>query len=39
MSKLTMTHLEEEKVNTIYVSNRSHGKIKEIQHDIKILFQ
>ncbi len=35
MSKLTMTHLEEEKVNTIYVSNRSHGKIKEIQHEYK----
>lgn len=35
MSKLTMKHLEEEKVNTIYVSNRSHGKIKEIQHEYK----
>ena len=35
MSKLTMTHLEEEKINTIYVSNRSHGKIKEIQHEYK----
>ncbi|HSQ90018.1 glutamyl-tRNA reductase [Romboutsia sp.] len=35
MSKLTMRHLEEENINTIYVSNRSHGKIKEIQHEYK----
>lgn len=35
MSKLTMKHLEEGKVNTIYVSNRSHGKIKEIENDYK----
>lgn len=35
MSKLTMKHLEEEKVNTIYVSNRSHGRIKEIENDYK----
>lgn len=35
MSKLTMRHLEEEKVNTIYLSNRSHGKIKEIENDYK----
>ncbi|MGL5347304.1 MAG: glutamyl-tRNA reductase [Peptostreptococcaceae bacterium] len=35
MSKLTMKHLEEEKVNTIYVSNRSHGRIKEIEDDYK----
>lgn len=35
MSKLTMKHLEEENVNNIYVSNRSHGKIKEIINDYK----
>lgn len=35
MSKLTMKHLEEEKINTIYVSNRSHGKVKEIENDFK----
>lgn len=35
MSKLTMKHLEEQKINTIYVSNRSHGKIKEIENDYK----
>lgn len=35
MSKLTMKHLEEERVNKIYVSNRSHGKIKEIQDNYK----
>ncbi|MGL6106607.1 glutamyl-tRNA reductase [Romboutsia sp.] len=35
MSKLTMKHLEEEKVNNIYVSNRNHGKVKEIEDDYK----
>lgn len=35
MSKLTMKHLEEENINTIYVSNRSHGRIKEIEDDYK----
>ena len=35
MSKLTMKHLEEEKVNTIYVSNRSHGKVKELENEYK----
>lgn len=35
MSKLTMKHLEEENINTIYVSNRSHGKIEEIENDYK----
>ena len=35
MSKLTMKHLEEEKVDTIYVSNRSHGKVKELEAEFK----
>lgn len=35
MSKLTMKHLEEEKVDTIYVSNRSHGKVKELEDEFK----
>ena len=35
MSKLTMTHLKEEKVNTIYLANRSHGKYEDIGDDFK----
>ncbi|MEG1311120.1 MAG: glutamyl-tRNA reductase [Romboutsia sp.] len=35
MSKLTMKYLEEQNVNNIYVSNRSHSKIEEIQSDYK----
>ena len=35
MSKLTMTHLKEEKVNTIYLANRSHGKYEAIGDDFK----
>ena len=35
MSKLTMKHLEEEKIDTIYVSNRSHGKVKELESEFK----
>lgn len=31
MSKLTMKHLEEQKINTIYVANRSYEKFTEIQ--------
>ncbi|WP_042278364.1 glutamyl-tRNA reductase [[Clostridium] dakarense] len=35
MSKLTMKHLEEQKINNIYVSNRSHCKVEEIKSDYK----
>ena len=35
MSKLTMTHLKEEKVNTTYLANRSHGKYEDIGDDFK----
>lgn len=35
MSKLTMTHLREEKVGTIYLANRSHGKFENISDDFK----
>lgn len=35
MSKLTITHLKEEKVNTIYLANRSHGKYEDIGYDFK----
>lgn len=35
MSKLTMKHLEEENINAIYLSNRTHGKVKEIEGQYK----
>lgn len=35
MSKLTMKHLEEQNINNIYVSNRSHCKVEEIKSDYK----
>lgn len=35
MSKLTMKHLEEQGIEKIYVSNRSHNKVEEIQDDFK----
>lgn len=35
MSKLTMKHLEEQGIERIYVSNRSHNKVEEIQNDFK----
>ncbi|MBC5998259.1 glutamyl-tRNA reductase [Romboutsia ilealis] len=35
MSKLTMNHLKEEKVNTIYLANRSHGKYEDIGDDFR----
>lgn len=37
MSKLTMKHLEEEKIDTIYVSNRSHGKINQLEDEFKTI--
>lgn len=33
MSKLSMNHLLEENVNTIYLANRSHGKYENISED------
>lgn len=35
MNKLTIKYLEEEKLDTIYVSNRSHGKIMELENKFK----
>lgn len=35
MSRLSMKHLEEENVDTIYVANRSYDKFKEIQDEYK----
>ncbi len=35
MSKLTMKHLEEQGIERIYVSNRSHNKVEEIQNYFK----
>lgn len=37
MSKLAMKHLEEEKLNSIYVTNRSYEKLKDIQDEYKNL--
>lgn len=37
MSKLAMKHLEEEKLNNIYVTNRSYEKLKNIQDEYKNL--
>lgn len=34
MSKLSMNHLLEENVNTIYLANRSHGKYENISEDL-----
>ena len=33
MNRLTMKYLEEEKLDTIYVSNRSHGKVIELESE------
>ena len=35
MNMLTMKYLEEEKLDTIYVSNRSHGKVIELESEFK----
>ncbi len=35
MNKLTIKYLQEEKIGTIYLSNRNHGKVKEIEKDYK----
>ena len=35
MNRLTMKYLEEEKLDTIYVSNRSHGKVIELESEFK----
>lgn len=35
MNRLTMKYLEEEKLDTIYVSNRSHGKVMELESEFK----
>lgn len=35
MNRLTIKHLEEEKLDTIYVSNRNHGKIIELESKFK----
>lgn len=35
MSKLAMTHLREEKIGTIYLANRSHGKCGNIEDDFE----
>ncbi|AUN15692.1 glutamyl-tRNA reductase [[Clostridium] sordellii] len=37
MSKLAMKHLEEEKLNSIYVTNRSYEKLQDIQDEYKNL--
>lgn len=37
MSKLAMKHLQEEKLNNIYVTNRSYEKLKDIQDEYKNL--
>ncbi|MFR3569595.1 MAG: glutamyl-tRNA reductase [Paraclostridium sordellii] len=37
MSKLAMKHLEEEKLNSIYVTNRSYEKVQDIQDEYKNL--
>ncbi len=37
MSKLAMKHLEEEKLNSIYVTNRNYEKLKDIQDKYKNL--
>lgn len=35
MNRLTMKYLEEEKLDTIYLSNRSHGKVIELKSEFK----
>ena len=35
MNRLTMKYLEEEKLDTIYISNRSHGKVIELESEFK----
>lgn len=35
MNKLTIKYLQEEKIGTIYLSNRNHGKVEEIEKDYK----
>ena len=35
MNMFTMKYLEEEKLDTIYVSNRSHGKVIELESEFK----
>ena len=35
MNRLTMKYLEEEKLDTIYISNRSHGKVIELENEFK----
>lgn len=37
MSKLAMKHLEEEKLNSIYVTNRNYEKLQDIQDEYKNL--
>ena len=33
MNQLTIKYLQEEKIDTIYLSNRNHGKIKEVEDE------
>ncbi len=37
MSRLTMNYLRRRKIETIYISNRSHGKVVELEINLKYI--